>query len=53
MSTMSFFGSSDDDESIMIDPDRPPISRSDHRKLKNQVKSKAKKSPEEIEKLRM
>jgi hypothetical protein len=52
MSQISLFIDSDE-EPILIDPDRPPISSSDHRKLKNQVKSKAKKTPEEIERLRM
>ena len=31
------------EEVIFIDPDRPPISSSDRRKIKNQIKSKAKK----------
>jgi hypothetical protein len=39
---MSLFGS-DEDDVLQIDPDRPPISRSDMRKYKNQQKSKAKK----------
>lgn len=47
---------SDDDECeedyLLIDPDRPPISTSDRRKLRNQIKSKAKKTPEEIARIR-
>jgi hypothetical protein len=37
---------------LFMDPDRPPISKSDIKKLQNSVKAKAKKTPEEIEKLR-
>lgn len=31
----------DPEEIIMIDPDRPPITATDRKKLKNQLKSKA------------
>lgn len=36
-------GDDDTQEVMWVDPDRPPISQSDQRKLKNQLKSKAKK----------
>lgn len=47
-------GSDDDlvEDLIHVDPDRPPLSKTDRRKLKNQLKSKAKKTPEEIKRLR-
>ena len=43
--TSSFAGmfGEDDQDVVYVDPDRPPVSRSDQRKLKNQLKSKAKK----------
>ena len=41
-----------DEEGYLLDPDRPPISTRDKRKIKNQIKSKAKKTPEEIAKIR-
>ena len=41
-----------DEQVVWIDPDRPPLSTSDLRKLKNQAKSKALKTPEELAKIR-
>jgi hypothetical protein len=41
---VSILMSDDEDlQVVAIDPDRPPLSKCDHRKLKNSLKSKAKK----------
>ena len=41
-----------DEQVVWTDPDRPPLSSSDLRKMQNQVKSKALKTPEELAKIR-